>query len=442
MTKRAVVVGGSMAGLLAARALSETYDVEVIERDALLDGPEPRKGVPQARHAHALLRRGATLLDGFFPGFRDELRAHGAIDAEVGQTYGFLGPFGWAIPFAPTLAVGCCSRDLVESRVRARVKALANVRIADGRNVQRLLAQDGRVVGVELDDGAKRTADLVVDASGRGSQAPKWLTEIGFGAPRETLVDGGVGYASRIYEGALALPNGWRALTVTWAPPQHKRGGFLVPLEGGRFILTLCGGGRDYPPSDEAAFEQFARSIRTPLLHEALRAGRPLGAIHVNRSTANRLRHYEALPRLPAGFLVIGDAVVAFNPTYGQGMSVAAIEADTLRSAVAGGAVEPRAFQRALVKAVKDVWLSATGEDFRFDETSGVPPPGARWIHRYMDGIFRLTVTDPAVARALASVYLLERPIADLMRPGIALRAIPRAFKGRTSLPAEATPPA
>jgi 2-polyprenyl-6-methoxyphenol hydroxylase-like FAD-dependent oxidoreductase len=430
-----------MAGLLAARVLADTFAVEVIERDALPEAPEPRKGVPQARHAHALLRRGATLLEDFFPGFREELRAHGAIDAEVGQSYGYLSPFGWLIPFAPTLAIACCSRDLLESRVRARVRALPDVRIVDGRSVQRLLAQDGRVVGVELDDGTKRSADLVVDASGRGSQAPRWLTEIGFSAPRETLVDGGVGYASRIYEGALALPNGWRVLTVAWAPPRHKRGGFLVPLEGRRFILTLCGGGGDCPPSDEDAFVEFARSVRTPLFYQAIREARPLGAIHVNRSTVNRHRHYEELQRMPAGFLVVGDAVVAFNPTYGQGMSVAAIEADTLRSAIARGAVDPAAFQRALAIAVKDVWLSATGEDFRFVETTGPRPAGVKWIHRYMDGVFRLALTDPAIARIVVSVYLLERPVADLLRPSVAIRAIPKAFQGRESSPAEAALP-
>jgi 2-polyprenyl-6-methoxyphenol hydroxylase-like FAD-dependent oxidoreductase len=250
-----------------------------------------------------------------------------------------------------------------------------------------------------------------------------------------------VGYASRIYEGALALPNGWRALTVALAPPLHKRGGFLVPLEGGRFILTLCGGGGDRPPSDEAAFVEFARSVRTPLVYEAIREARPLGAIHLNRSTVNRHRHYEELQHMPAGFLVVGDAVVAFNPIYGQGMSVAAIEADTLRSAIARGAVDPATFQRALAIAVKDVWLSATGEDFRFAETTGPRPPGVKWIHRYMDGVFRLALTEPSIAHILASVYLLERPVADLLRPSIAVRAIPKAFKGRESLPADAARP-
>jgi 2-polyprenyl-6-methoxyphenol hydroxylase-like FAD-dependent oxidoreductase len=441
VTRQALVVGGSIAGLLAARVLAEHFTVEVVERDVLPEGPEPRKGVPQARHAHALLRRGAILLESLFPDFGNELRTNGAVDVEVGRTFGFLSPFGWSIHFTPTLGVACCSRDLLESRVRRRVRALPNVRFVEGRSVQRLAAQEGRVTGVELDDGTTRTADLVVDASGRGSKAPQWLTELGFGAPRETLVDGGVGYASRVYEGQLTLPNGWRALTVTWAPPQHKRGGFLVPFEDGRFIATLCGGGGDYPPSDERAFVEFARSLRTPVFQEAMAGARPIGSIHVNRSTVNRFRHFEDLARMPTGFVVVGDAAVAFNPTYGQGMSVAAIEADALRKALAGGSIEPIAFQRTLARAVKDVWLSATGEDFRFVETVGVRPRASRWIHRYMDGVFRLALTDPEVQRLLASVYLLERPLSDLLSPGLALRVLPRTLKGRGSSRNEALAP-
>lgn len=434
---KAIVIGASMAGLLAARALADRYEVEIIERDALPEGPEGRKGVPQARHAHALLRRGAALLEELFPGFGEDLTAAGAITADVGANYGFLTRFGWGIPFRPTLPVFCLSRDLLESRVRRRVRALPGVRFVEGRSVKRLLSREGRVVGVELDDATSRDADLIVDASGRGSQAIRWLSELGYEAPPETVVDAGVAYTSRIYEGQPKLPNDWLALTVFWAPPVHKRGGYIMPLEGGRTMVTLTGGAGDHAPTEEAGFKQFAQSLRTPLFYDAFAGLRPAGEFHASRSTVNRFRHFERLKRMPPGFVVVGDAVVAFNPAYGQGMSVAAIEACALKRALRDGRpINPLSFQRAVAREVKDVWLAATGEDFRFEETSGPRPASARWMHRYLDGIFLLSLRDPQVQAVTAGVYLLDRPMTHLLSPSILFRALWELMRGKAAMPA------
>lgn len=428
-----------MAGLLAARALADRFEVEVIERDVLPDGPVARKGVPQARHAHALLRRGAALLEAFFPGFGEELTAGGAVTVEVGERYGLLTRFGWGIPFRPTLPVFCCSRDFLESRVRKRVRALPGVSFVEGRSAKRLLKRGERVVGVELDDGTSRDADLVVDASGRGSQAVRWLSELGYDAPPETVVDAGVGYTSRVFEGHPNLPNGWRALTVFWAPPSHKRGGFVVPLEGGRMLVTLTGGAGDHAPTEESGFVQFARSLRTPVLYDAFSGARPAGEFHASRSTVNRFRHFERMKRMPAGLVVIGDGAVAFNPAYGQGMSVAAMEASALQRATRDRSVEPRAFQRTLAHEVRDVWLAATGEDFRFPETTGPRPASMVWTHRYLDGVFRLALRDPTVMAVTTGVFILDRPMSHVLRPSIALRVLPGML--RAPVPAPATVP-
>ncbi len=433
---KAIVIGASMAGLLAARALADRYEVEVIERDALPEGPEARKGVPQARHAHALLRRGAALLEELFPGFGKDLTAAGAITADVGGSYAFVTRFGWGIPFSPTLPVFCLSRDLLECRVRSRVRALPGVRFVEGRSVKRLLTREGRVRGVELDDATRHDAELVVDASGRGSQAVRWLSELGYGTPPETVVDAGVAYTSRIFEGSPQLPNGWLALSVFWAPPTHKRGGYVTPLEGGRTMVTLTVGAGDHAPADEAGFLQFARSLRTPIFADAFADLRPAGDFHVNRSTVNRFRHFERMKRMPPGFVVVGDAVVAFNPAYGQGMSVAAIEACALQRALRDGRTfDPLSFQRTIAREVKDVWLAATGEDFRFEGTKGPRPASARWIHKYLDAIFLLSLRDPRIQAVCAGVYLLDRPMTDLMSPSILFQALWEMLRGNAVTP-------
>jgi 2-polyprenyl-6-methoxyphenol hydroxylase-like FAD-dependent oxidoreductase len=383
------------------------------------------------------MRRGAALLEELFPGFGADLTAAGAITVDVGRNYGFLTRYGWGIPFRPTLSVFSVSRDLLESQVRRRVRALAGVRFVEGRSVKRLLVRGGRVAGVELDDGTSHDADLVVDASGRGSQAVRWLSELGFEAPSETVVDAGVAYTSRVFEGRPQLPDGWLAACVFWAPPAHKRGGYVVPLEGNRTMVTLTGGAGDHAPADEAGFMQFARSLRTPIFHDAFAGLRPVGEIHVNRSTVNRFRHFERMKRMPPGFVVTGDAVVAFNPAYGQGMSVAAIEASALQRAVRDGRpVDPLSFQRTIAREVKDVWLAATGEDFRFEETKGPRPAAARWLHKYLDAIFRLSLRDPEVQAATVGVYLLDRPMTALMSPSILLRALREMLRGDAAMPA------
>jgi 2-polyprenyl-6-methoxyphenol hydroxylase-like FAD-dependent oxidoreductase len=329
---------------------------------------------------------------------------------------------------------------LLEWVVRRRVKALDRVRFVEG-SVRRLLAPKGRVEGVVLADETALHADLVVDASGRGSQAGSWLAELGVELQADTVVDAGIVYTSRIYEGRPRLPNGWLALTVLWAPPRHKRGAFVLPIEGERTLVTLFGGGGDSPQLDDASFIEFARSLRTSVVHDAIHGARPIGDIHRSRSTVNRIRHFERLPRMPAGFVVMGDAAVAFNPTYGQGMSVAAMEAAVLRDAASNGSFGPLGFQRKLAREVKDVWLAATGEDFRLAETTGPRPASARWIHRYMDGVQHLAVIDPAITALLAGVYLLERPISDLMRPAVAMRVLPLALRGSDEVAASVPPP-
>src|SRR6266545_3175134 len=335
--EEAVVIGGSMAGLLAARVLADRFDrVTVIDRDRFPDGAKFRKGVPQSRHLHALLASGLQILEQLFPGLEAEWVAAGAVPIEWPRDMLVLTRRGWSDRFPTGIKILSASREFLEWGVRRRVAAFGNVRFLEGRDVTGLLADADRrrVEGLRIrarssGGGQEAAAEelragLVVDASGRNSRAPEWLAELGYSPPAKATVTSFLGYASCYYAIPADFDADWRVLFLQADPAANARGGVLFPIEGNRWMVTLAGRGRDYPPTDEEGFLAFAGSLRSPLLHEAIRGAERLTPIHAYRQTDNQRRFYERLPRLPQRFLVIGDGVCAFNPLYGQGMTVAA----------------------------------------------------------------------------------------------------------------------
>jgi 2-polyprenyl-6-methoxyphenol hydroxylase-like FAD-dependent oxidoreductase len=437
--EQAVVVGGSVAGLLAARVLATHYRrVTILDRDRLPAGAGARKGTPQARHIHVLLTAGRRVVERLYPGFVADVVAAGAED------YDAIGDVEWYTPagpattrFASGLRFLGATRDLIEWGVRTRTLALPGVAVRDGVSVAayRLDPTGRRVVGVVLDqrDGPGRpaeelAADLVVDASGRGSRTPQLLESLGFPRPRETVVNGFLGYASRL----MTRPAGWTdwtAFHLQAAPPHRRRGGVIAPVEGGRWVVTLAGGGKDYPPTDEAGFRDFARSLPDPRFAAAVEAAEPLSPIVGTKTSENRVRHYEEHARRPEGLLVMGDAACAFNPVYGQGMTAAAVGAEVLDrclcAARAGAAGLAARFQVRLARANTCPWLLATGEDYRFAEAEGPPPgPAVRLAHWYLDRITALAAHDPAVRqRFVEVVHLVSSPV-SLLAPGLAVRTL------------------
>ncbi len=263
------------------------------------------------------------------------------------------------------------------------------------------------------------TADLVVDASGRGSRAPQWLASLGYGSVAEDNVTVDVGYATRIYRRPPSFASAWKLLLIYPTPPHEKRRGLIFPIEDNHWMVTLAGRLRDYPPDDEAGFVAYARSLPEPSLYEAIREAEPVSPIVTYKYKANRWRHYERPPRFPEGFVVLGDAVCSFNPVYGQGMSVAALEAKLLDTCLCQRqkahhslAGLPRQFQQALVNVVKTPWSLATGEDFRYPETEGKRPLGLGLLHWYTRRVNELTASNPFVAgRFYHVLHLLEPPL-------------------------------
>jgi 2-polyprenyl-6-methoxyphenol hydroxylase-like FAD-dependent oxidoreductase len=425
----AIVIGASVAGLLAARVLADHFErVTLIERDKLPRAAEHRGGVPQGRHIHGLLARGLQILEALFPGFERELDAAGAPRIEWMHDTLQLLSTGWTPHFHSNFYSRPCSRLLLESLIRRRVLALPNVELLEGYNASELIGASGRVTGIRLDtrrrgEGEARSldADLVVDASGRGSQAPEWLAALGFERPKETHVNAHLGYATRLYR----LPHhpGWRALFMM-TTPALPRGGVFIEIENGVWMLTLAGTAGDLPPTDEAGLLTFARSIPAPPLHAAMEQAEPLSPIYGYQRTANRLRHFEKLPRFPRGFVAMGDAVCAFNPIYGQGMTAAALGAVELERWLKAGDDDGRRFQKRLARRNADAWMMATYEDFRYPTEGAQPPPIARILNGYVDWMFDAAPDVPQIPNRFLRVMHLVMPPVSLFDPRLIIRRL------------------
>ena len=263
----------------------------------------------------------------------------------------------------------------------------------------------------------------------------KWLEALGYAPPEETYVNSHLGYASPTYRRPERFDEDWKGLNAQAAPPEVTRGGVLLPLEGNRWIVALSGVGGDYPPTDEAGFMDFARSLRTPMLYEAIKDAEPISDISGYRDTENRRRHYENLSRQPDNFLVTGDAASAFNPIYAQGMTTAALGVEVLEECLreqgapnGDHAGLSKRFQKKLAKTNAASWLLATGEDFRVRGVEGGTATFAtRLTHRYMDRVLVLSLRDIRIRQTFLKVFHMLKPPTALFGPSIVAKVLRRA---------------
>ena len=434
MTDRAVVIGASMAGLLAARVLTEFFDrVTVLDRDSLPDAAVPRRGVPQSRHTHGLLARGREILDELLPGLSDELIAHGAVTGDMQADFRWYNDGRRLLPEHSGLIALGVSRPLLERCVRARVASLPNVEILDCHEVTSpAIAPDRRsVTGVRLLPGTGGEADevlpaaLVVDASGRGSRSPGWLERLGYSRPTEETIRVKVVYVTRNYRREPRHFDGGTGVSVGAVPPRLPRGGAVVPLEGDRWMVTLAGALGEEPPVDPDGFAAFAATLAVPDIADLLRDAEPLDEPVRARFPASIRRRYEDLPAFPAGYLVIGDAICSFNPVYGQGMTIAAAEALVLRDCLrrGRGRLASRFFTRA-ARLIDVPWAVAAGNDLRFPTVEGARPLRLRLVNRYLAMLHVAAQHDPTIGHAFLRVAnLLVRP-ERLLAPDIAWRVL------------------
>jgi 2-polyprenyl-6-methoxyphenol hydroxylase-like FAD-dependent oxidoreductase len=458
--RHAIVIGGSMAGLCAARVLSDFYEnVTVVDRDAYPEGAHERPGVPQSRHVHALLMRGRIELDNLFPGFERAMLERGALEINFGLDFATLRRDGWAPRRSTKIATIFASRVLIEETARGLLRRIPNIELieradATGFDVERNSAI--RVTGIDVAprDGRpafKLSGDLVVDASGRATRIPSWITALGLPLPLEEVVDSRTGYASRWYQGAApgTRPADWWWKGV-WIDPtgdQVDHAGVLFPVEGNRFIVTLAGWGGNYPPNDEDGFTAQLSKLRSPLIAQEVALAEPISKVYSYRQMANRWRHYDKWTARLNGFIAIGDSTCAFNPVYGQGMTSGAIAAlllrDCLKECGTADPDLPRKFFRRLGGFQAGPWGLATGADFRFSGTEGHRPIVGRVLGPVFDAMMKAGQSDDEIQNRVGEVINMVRPPSALFEGPILYRFARAWLRGLASgaaEPAVATP--
>lgn len=422
MTSSCGVSGSS--GMLAAR-----FDqVTVVERDELADTSVRRRGVPQGSHINAFAVHGRRTVEELLPGFSDDMISLGATTMDLGADFAIRHPFGWARPFHSDLHVVCGSRGLTELVIRRKVTGLSNVSVVSQSAATGLVGDNGQVDAVLLrttdnDKAVPLAADLVVDATGRGSRAGRWLAELGCRAPVEETVDPHVGYASRIYRIPAEHPTGWKACYLQLGPNQ-PRGGMLLPIEDNQWLVTLLGAGPDQPRREDD-FAAFARRLSSPVLAEAISHAEPLSEVVASRSTTNRRRH---ITDTPSNFVVVGDAACCFNPIYAQGMTMAAIAAVLLGHCLDQRPgldnLAHRYYRQARAKT-RWAWLLATTADARSPHTDGPPLSAAQRIAgRYLDRVLIAGTEDAEVQSRFLAMYNMLQPPTSLLAPRTVLRTL------------------
>ncbi|MEU5695112.1 FAD-dependent oxidoreductase [Actinosynnema sp. NPDC020468] len=423
MTGSAVVLGASIAGLLAARVLSGHYRVTIVERDDVT-GADQRRGVPQARHLHGLMERGRQILEELHPGITAQLAAEGAPTTEV------LRESRWYLsglrmhPTDTGLITLLASRPMLEDGLRRRTLALENVTLVRHNATGLVGDENGDVVGVRCDDGRSLAADLVVDATGRGSRASDWLVDLGHHRPAEQRVDVDLGYASRFYRRRPDHLDGDRGVVVSTMP--GFRGGGAIVLEGERWHVTLAGMLGDHPPADHEGFTAFAATLPVPDVHRIVADAEPLGDAVPHRFRGSLRRRHDLVPASPNGFLVVGDALCSFNPLYAQGMTVAGQQALVLRDLLAEGRLTPQRFYRRSARAVDTAWRMSTGADLRDERVEGPRPLRTRLTNAYVGRVHVAAHRDPEVARVLMRTANLTIPPTALLAPPVLLRVLRR----------------
>jgi len=422
-----------MAGLLAARVLADHFaEVSVVEIDAKPEQPADRKGTPQGRHVHSLLPRGAHVLETLFPGIRAALALDGAAEVDLlNEVASYVGGWSTRVP-GRELRGPFMSRALLEWHVDRRVRALPNVRLCSGVRARglRLDSDSRRITGVLLSEREGKDAehldgDLVVDAMGRGSRLSSWLVELGLSPAPVTEISIATVYASRIIERPDPSPP-WKMLLL-FPAAGGRHGGAVFPLEGNRLLVTLVGmAGAEPPHESDQAYLDFARALDVPDLYDLLARARPLGPIVRHRFTSNQRRHYERCPELPRRLLVLGDAACSFNPRFGQGMTVAALEAEALQPLLGQGDLDTLGarFHQRIAPIIDQCWQATTAEDLRYPEAIGARPLSLRVLQWYVARIMRRLQTDPVVKETFLRVSFLLDPPAALLRPSFAARVL------------------
>eukprot|EP00884_Botryococcus_braunii_P018581 jgi/Botrbrau1/5406/Bobra.182_1s0010.1 len=445
----AVVVGCGIAGIATARALSPYFEhVVVIERDpaeAYEGSSGGRKGVAQSSQPHALLSGGFNVMKDFFPGFVDDCFAEGAFCYDMFLDISLFDFGKWnikppkgseTVPL-PTLAI---SRTLLEAVLLRRLLQDPKVTSRNGLVTGFLWSEDQTAVkGVRLKDGEELWGELVVDASGFGSKTLQWLAEAGVqNLPEPEVVSSGIVYVSC----RVKRPADWPQDRIAFGAGDrdgNATGSLLLPVENSEWMLICSGSGEFEPPQDKAGLLDWtARYLPVPDMHDVLSKTELLSEPRAFRRTDNINRHFEQVA-MPDGLAVLGDAVCTFNPSHGQGMTVATKGAALLGSLVASRlptgegsssarlqALQglPKEFQAKLAEENKFPWTIATAYDVKTAIAQGKAPavvqtPVEKLLDLYMDLVFVASKKNWRVVNRVNDVLHLVKPPTAMFHPTI-----------------------
>ncbi len=423
--RHAIVIGGSMGGLMAARVLADHFDnVTIVDRDTFPEVGQQRRGVPQGVHTHALLASGKGVIENLFPGFTQEMIDRGAQSGDVLSDSRWFFEGGYLSRAHSGLTGLLVSRPLLEGAVRKRTFANPKIKIRENAVVEGLTVDAGKRVTGARAAGEEIAADLVVDSTGRGSHAAAWLESIGFAKPEEEKVEVGIAYTTRLFRRKPEHLNGDSAVVIP-PTPQGKRGGVMLAQEDNRWTCTLIGYFGNAAPADLAGWLEYAKSLPAPDIHDTLSQAEPISDAFTARFPASLRRRYERLKSFPPGYLVFGDAICSFNPIYGQGMSAAAQQSVALQQSLAEGDndLARRFFARA-AKVVDNPWSVAVGSDLRIPETIGPRNAGVSFINWYIAKLHKRAHRDPQAAVAFLKVANLVEPPPSVMKPGLAMKVL------------------
>lgn len=435
-------VGASIAGLLAARVLQAYFEwVTIVDKDIETQTSNPRKGVPQGQQGHILLAGGIPVLAKLFPDLLADLIKQGSVIVDVStEEVQWFHHGAWRLPSRNKINVYSQTRPFLEWHLKRHLALHSSIRFITTTPVIGLQIdpQKQRVIGVQIRPKGKGAmeilkADLVIDASGRGSRSPIWLEKLGYPRPKEVKVGIYLGYGSRLYQPSSDYKSNWKILAIYPKAPISTKLGIILPVEKNRWLVTLAGVLRDYPLEDEKGFLQFAKALDHPGIYQAIQGATPLTPVARYRFPAYLRRYYEHLRSFPENFLVIGDAMCSFNPIYGQGITVCALEAQALDACLQysnGGlnGLSQKYFEKAS-RIIDNAWKMATNVDFIYPQTEGKRPWGNCLMRWYNTQLFQLSAHDGEAATTFHEVLHFLKPPSTLLHPYILTKILKSSLK-------------
>ena len=436
ISKRAVVIGAGASGLSAARAVADYFkEVVVLERDRLPDTATTRPGVPQGTQAHGILGGAMKGLRELFPGFDQDLIQAGAVT--INQGFELLAELPGIDSFPRRKwdwITYSLTRPLIELTIRRRLARQPNIALRGGCRVVEILGTpDGaRVTGVRFQtaEGLEAVqADLVIDASKHGSLTLSFLKSTGHPMPEETTIGVDIRDATALFALRPGAFGEFKAIVTFPKAPESANAGYLLPVENNCFQLLLIGRGEDNPPTDGDAFVNYARKLETSTIYNAMKGAKQLSQVVRYGFPESKWRHFGMLDRFPRGLAPTGDAFCCLNPVYGQGITVAVLEANIMRRLLKANADEtdPLAafgpqFLGEAEALLKDPWTMSATPDFLYPETRGIRPKDLDDNLRFQNAMLRLSTRDADLVELIAEVRHMLKPMSVLNEPELVRR--------------------